>query len=324
MAGFWAGFGQGFSDGLDRVERRRQFNETLEFKRKQAAVGALGNLGATRTKKDSFVSQAAALKGFGLEDDVVSRIIGTGDATNITQLVSDLRNGYTKAAEVGRGEQYLETAKVTLSNATMTPQSEVELSAEDLRESLGGVADELITDEFSTTVTQPGSLSYRPPIYTETANITDQTKTEDRIVENSLITARNENRKVNQAITAITQELETANPSDEREAQLREDLGVLTTRSQTVGEAIDAYTGESKDAYALLSIFGNSAAQDILSENPTVRPESLLPNYREAISSSPMVVTSEDQIRRFLQLGILKEGDSVVLNGTVRPLTRRN
>lgn len=319
MAGFWSGFGTGFSRGLDREEQRRQFNEAMLQKRKAAILPDLRKVREKQqSEKIKLNSLATRLRGYGLEDDVVLSVIGTGDTESIERFVSTMDKQYETAQQAGRGEQYFETVNTTLSNAIMSPQGTTTLQGEDLAEYLGTSLDEFgIQDDMGLDITTPGEFGYRPPVYTETRDIEDYSKLEKRIAENARLTANSENNKLNRQISAITKRLESSNLSEEEEATLAEDRAALLSRKQTIGEALDAYSGEEKDAFPLLSIYGTDAVGKVTSDFERFDQNKLLPNLTESIGKAPIAVTSAEQAQRFVQMGLLNEGDSVVIDGNI-------
>ena len=319
MAGFWSGFGTGFSEGLDREERRRQFDETIMQRRKAAILPDLRKVREKQqAEKMKLNSLATRLRGYGLEDEVVLSVIGTGDTESIERFVSTMDKQYETAQQAGRGEQYFETVNTTLSNAIMSPQGTTTLQGEDLAEYLGASLDEFgIQDDMGLDITTPGEFGYRPPVYTESRDIDDYTKLEKRIAENVRLTANSENNKLNRQISAITKRLESSNLSGEEEATLMEDRSALLARKQTIGQALDSYSGEEKDAFPLLSIYGTDAVGKVTSDFERFDQNKLLPNLTESIGKAPIAVTSAEQAQRFVQMGILNEGDSVLINGNV-------
>lgn len=319
MAGFWSGFAGGFSEGLDRNEQRRQFDEALMQKRKSAIVPELRKV---REKQEAerlkLKSLATRMRGYGLDDEVVLSVIGTGDTENISRFVSTMDKQYEAAQEAGRGEQYFETVNTTLQNAILSPQGTTTIQGDELADYLGASLDEFgIEEDMGLDITTPGEFGYKPPIYTESRDIDDYTKLEKRVAENAKLTANSENRKLNQQISAITKRLESSNLSPEEESTLMEDRAALLSRKQTVGEALDAYSGDEKDAFPLLSIYGTDSVGEITSDFERFDPNKLLPNLTESIGKAPIAVTSTEQAQRFVQMGILNEGDSVVIDGNI-------
>ena len=319
MAGFWSGFGKGFSEGLDRNARRREFEETLKARRQQAI---LPNLRKIREKQEAeklkLNSLATRMRGYGLDDEVVLSVIGTGDTENIERFVSTMDKQYEAAQEAGRGEQYFETVNATLSNAIMSPKGTTTLQGDELSDYLGASLDEFgISENMGLDITVPGEFGYKPPIYTESRDIEEYPKLETRIAKNARILAVNENNKLNQQISSITKRLESSNFTEEEETTLIEDRQTLLTRKQTVGEALAAYSGEEKDAFPLMSIYGTDSVNTITSDFERFDSSKLLPNFREATGKAPIAVTSPEQAQRFVQMGVLNEGDSVVINGNV-------
>lgn len=319
MAGFWSGFGKGFSEGLDREERRRQFEETMKQRRTEAI---LPQLIKRQTKvsetKGKLASLGNRLRGYGLEDAAIGRILETGDVESIEAFTKNLDNGYRAAEEAGRGNQFLETVKTTLDNATYQPAQEATLDLSGLEQMMGEIGDEFALEGMTTTV--PGAFSYKPPVYTESRDVGEYGQLEERIAENAKQLAQNEKRKIDQQLSAITQRLESSALTEDEETALREDTKTLLERSQTVGTALDAFSGEEKDAFPLLSLYGTQSVNKMVSDFPTYDPSSLQPAFQENIGKAPFAVTSADQVKRLTASGILRENSSVLLDGEVKPV----
>lgn len=316
-AGFLGGLGEISLENKRAKELREAQMEQIMEKRRNQLIPHLMKKTQSRTAlTGKLKTSESRLLGYGFDKDAVDRILSTGDVENISSFISDLDKGYTAAEEAGRGNQYLETVNTTLENALYQPQQEQPLDMSDLRGILGATADEMpFADELTTTV--PGAFGYKPPVYTETRGIDDYTKLEKRIERNARLTANSENNKLNRQISAITKRLESSNLSGEEEATLMEDRAALLSRKQTIGQALDAYSGEEKDAFPLLSIYGTDTVSKVTSDFERFDPSKLLPNLTESIGKAPIAVTNAEQAQRFVQMGILNEGDSVLIDGNI-------
>lgn len=316
-AGFLGGLGEiALEEKRAKELREAQMDQIMEKRRNQLIPHLMKKTQSRTALASKLKTSESRLLGYGLDRDAVDRIMSTGDVENISSFISDLDKGYIAAEEAGRGNQYLETVNTTLENALYQPQQEQALDMSDLRGILGATADEMpFVDELTTTV--PGAFGYKPPVYIETRDIDAYTQLENRIRENVRITASSENNKLNRQISAITKRLESSNLSGEEEATLMEDRAALLSRKQTVGQALDAYSGEEKDAFPLLAIYGTDAVGKITSDFERFDQNKLLPNLTESIGKAPIAVTSAEQAQRFVQMGILNEGDSVLIDGNV-------
>ena len=319
MAGFWSGFGKGWSEGLDRNARRKEFEETLKARRMNTILPELRKVREKQeAEKLKLNSLATRMRGYGFDDEVVLNVIGTGDTENIERFVSTIDKQYEMAQQAGRGEQYFETVNTTLTNAIMSPQGTTTLQGEELADYLGASLDELgIGEDMGLDITTPGAFGYKPPVYTESRDIDEYSKLEKRIADNAQAAARSELRRINQQISAITSRLEGTNLSPEEEEILNEDRSALMSRQEIVGQALNAYSGEEKDAFPLLAVYGTDSVQKITSDFERFDPAKLQPSFRENINKSPIAVTSAEQAQRFVEAGILKEGDSVLINGNI-------
>lgn len=319
---FWVGF----ADAVDKIQDRKFKKELLAEKEfKQRSENLMKTISTQRQQDEKKAAELASLgsrlRAYGVEDTIVDTVLSTGDIKNISGFIGNLDENYTLAQQAGRGQQYLETVGTTLENAIVTPQGTRTIQGEELADLLNLSTDEFGLEDFGLEeglqVTTPGSLGYVPPVYTEERDVKDYREVEKRIADNAKTLAQNEKRRLDQQLSAINRRLESATLSENEEAALREDQSVLMSRNQTVGQALDSYSGDEKDAFPLLSIYGTQSVGKITSDFSRFDPSKLLPSFQQNIGKAPMAVTSAEQAQRLVQAGVLQEGDSVMLNGSV-------
>lgn len=319
---FWVGF----ADAVDRISERKQKESIFNQKRMaQKSDQLMSTLAKRREQDENKAAQLATLgsrlRAYGIDDTIVTTVLETGDVKNISGFLSNLDEQYTVAQSAGRGQQYLETINTTLSNAAITPEGTRTIQGEELMDYLNVGTDEFSLEDYGleqgVEVTTPGAFGYRPPVYTEERDIKDYGELEKRIAENAKVLAQNEKRKLDQQIAAMNKRLESSALDSNEEEIIKEDMSVLLSRRENVGQALDSYTGEEKDAFPLLAIYGTQSVNKIASDFARFDQSKLLPSFQQTIGKAPMVVTNPEQAQRLVQAGVLKEGDSVLMNGNV-------
>lgn len=311
--GFWAGFAGAVDKMQDRKLKKDLLSQQQEEERLNKYFQKISDKrGKLVEKAEERVSLKSRLMGYGLEESVVDSVISTGDTKNIESFIRTLDDQYTVAQQAGRGQQYLETINTTLTNATITPEGTRTISGDELQEYLGMSLEQFGMDMELEVPTQ-GGFGYVPPVLQEERDIGDYGKLEERIAENAEATANSELRRVNQQISAITQRLESSVLDDNEEKALKDDLSVLMARSSTVGQALEAFSGDEADPFPLLAIYGTQSVNKITSDFTRFDPSKLQPSFQENINQVPFIVQDRDQEKRLREAGVIRENDPVIV-----------
>ena len=291
----------------ERAFEREQFDRQLKATLGQTLFQYRLENAAAEDSSDELASYAKDLLMIGVDKDLVSRAVATGDVEALSNLTSTAMENYEQAAAAGREDEYIQILNNTLSSAEMSPSTTAPID-------LGGVTELLGTDlspealginDYETAV--PGSLEFTPPIYVESPDPADYGDIEERIANNALSQARSEARRLTQATSALQERLEGA--SGEEESRIRELIGRTTERLTQVQGAIDAYSGENKDAFELLSTYGTSTVDSTLESFPQFDINDLAPAFRENLGQTGINVPSAGGLRDLVDLGVIQEGD---------------
>jgi hypothetical protein len=325
MSGFWVGFNEAWDKDLERKFIAREKEKEAERRRKEALLGErLSALTSRRSNRvqtaDELNSYRNRMSAYGFNDTIIDSVLATGDTKNIGSFLGSIDQQYTIAEQAGRGQQFLETIETTIENAVITPEGTQTISGDALQEYLGVSLEEFGLEDTSFDVTVPGGFGYVPPVYTEERDIKEYGEMEKRIADNAYQTASNELRRLKEQSTAITRHLESGSLDENEEKILKEDQQTLLTRIEQVGTALESYSGEEKDALPLLVLFGTDAVEKISGDFARFDTSKLLPVFQETIGKAPIPVTSREQAIRLAQLGVLKEGDFILVVGEDTPI----
>jgi hypothetical protein len=314
----------------DRELREEQFRidaenarEALNLRRQQMVIDLLPTLRESQTSSSALANLGARLQGyFGTDSPIVDRLLSSGDVEGIERVLSNVEDGYVAAQEEGRGDDFLETVRISLENeAEISPATVGELDTSLIEELLGQSLEE-VGLPIETTYTIPGSVSVRPTIYQPSATLEDLTRVEQRIAATAVDEANDELLRLRRGTADITERLQDPSLDADTQAALQEDLIYLGDRMQTVENAIDDTTGNNPSYFNILGLYGNQAVQDVIATSTRRLDEnSLRPTFRENLSRAPIMITSPDQAQRFFELGIITERDVILYNGQEYPVS---
>lgn len=311
-------------EGIEETRRMRE--EDVAFRREQFAfqqqqarqnmITELYPLMRDRSAAASELSnQASILRGYLGDSPVVDTLVGTGNSEAVSRVISSLEAGYEAAQEEGRGEDYIQAWRTTLENdarITGATQGEIDFSLFE-----GVVSPEDLTSlGLPTTFTRPGTIEVAPVIYQPAATPEDLNVIERRIASTAVEQGNREMQRLDRASAQITAMLDDPSLDPDRQTALRSDLVAVGDRRRMVEGALDEATGDRPSFSGILSIFGNSATDRVLSSSTRrIDPNSLTPAFTEISSGQPITVTSPDQAQRFFDLGIITENDTIMYNG---------
>lgn len=313
----------------ERELREEQFRidaenarEALNLRRQQLVVDLLPTLRENQGNSSALAALGARLQGyFGDDSPIVDRLLGSGDVEGIERVLSNVDEGYIRASEEGRGDEYLETVRVSLENeAEITPSTVGQLDTSLIEQILGQSLDE-IGLPIETTYTVPGSVSVRPTIYQPSATLEDLNRVEQRIASTAQDRANDELSRLRSASADINQRLQDTNLDPDLEESLRSDLITVADRMASIEGALESARGDNPSYFDLLRMYGNDATSSVLgSTTRRVDPSSLRPTFTENLSRVPIVVTSPEQAQRFFELGIIRETDTISYQGQNYPV----
>jgi hypothetical protein len=331
--GMWEGLYTGLQNirareerEMDREEARRIREEDIAFRREQfnfqqadARRRMIAELYPELRKQSAAASelsnQASILRGYLGDSPVVDTLVGTGNSEAVSRVISSLEAGYEAAQEEGRGEDYIQAWRTTLENdarITGATQGEIDFSLFE-----GVVSPEDLTSlGLPTSFTRPGTIEVAPVIYQPAATPEDLNVVERRIASTAIEQGNREMQRLDRASAQIAAMLDNPSLDPETESALRADLITVGDRRRMVEGALDDATGDRPSFSGILSIFGNSATDRVLSSSTRrIDPNSLTPAFTEISSGQPITVTSPDQAQRFFDLGIITENDTIMYNG---------
>lgn len=316
-------------EGIEETRRMRE--EDVAFRREQFAfqqaqahrnmITELYPLLRERSAAASeLTNQGSILRGYLGDSPIVDTLVSTGNAEAVGRVISSLESGYEAAQEEGRGEEYIQAWRTTLENdarITEATQGEIDFSLFE-----GVVSPEDLTSlGLPTTFTRPGTVEVAPIVYQPTATIEDLNAVERRIASTAIQQGNAEKERIDRASAQIAAMLDDPSLDPDRQDALRADLITLTDRRMMVENALDDATGDSPAFSSILSIYGNSATDRVISSSPRrIDPSSLTPAFTEAASGQPITVTSPDQAQRFFDLGLITENDTIMYNGQQYPV----
>jgi len=262
-----------------------------------------------------LASQVGILRSYLGDSPIVDRLRSTGNTGAIQRVIASLEDGYEEAQREGQGEAYIQAWRTTLENdarITEATQGEIDFSLFE-----GVVTPEDLTSlGLPTTFNRPGTIEVAPVIYQPAATIEDLNAVERRIANTAVEQGNSEKQRIDRASARITTMLDNSSLDAETQDALRADLIALTDRRMMIEGALDEATGDRPSFSGILSIYGNSATDRVVSSSPRrIDPNSLSPAFTELTSRQPVTVTSPDQAQRFFDLGIITENDTIMYNG---------
>jgi hypothetical protein len=299
----------------DVAFRREQFEFQQADARRRMIAELYPKLREQSAAASELSNQASILRGYLGDSPVVDTLVGTGNSEAVSRVISSLEAGYEAAQEEGRGEDYIQAWRTTLENdarITGATQGEIDFSLFE-----GVVSPEDLTSlGLPTTFTRPGTIEVAPVIYQPAATPEDLNVVERRIASTAVEQGNREMQRLDRASAQITAMLDDSSLDPDRQTALRADLVAIGDRRRMVEGALDDTKGDRPSFSGILSIFGNSATDRVLSSSTRrIDPNSLTPAFTEVSSGQPITVTSPDQAQRFFDLGIITENDTIMYNG---------
>jgi hypothetical protein len=299
----------------DIAFRREQFEFQQADARRRMIAELYPKLREQSAAASELSNQASILRGYLGDSPVVDTLVGTGNSEAVSRVISSLEAGYEAAQEEGRGEDYIQAWRTTLENdarITGATQGEIDFSLFE-----GVVSPEDLTSlGLPTSFTRPGTIEVAPVIYQPAATPEDLNVVERRIASTAIEQGNREMQRLDRASAQIAAMLDNPSLDPETESALRADLITVGDRRRMVEGALDDATGDRPSFSGILSIFGNSATDRVLSSSTRrIDPNSLTPAFTEISSGQPITVTSPDQAQRFFDLGIITENDTIMYNG---------
>jgi hypothetical protein len=329
----WTGVLAGYESFQDRELKREQlalerdqFNQTLRIRALEAlgTNGLVGRRSSTSSTATEIANEYNRAAGLFPDSDIAQRLAATGNLEAFRSFNDRVEQGLAAATEQGRQAEYLMGVQTAIGNFEINPAEEVERDFTTF-ETMFGSIDDLEADlgiEIPRTEMVPGGIVGQAPMYQPYSTREDYTNIEERVDQAALQQAERERVNVNRYLSQINSELESPDLAERRRNQLIADRDSLTERVLRVDEAIGK--AEDGDPFALLNLFGNSAMESIRNAaGPIIEDSALLPAYQENIDGIPITVVSEDQLVRFYEAGILREGDQYMYNGRIYTASRR-
>jgi hypothetical protein len=304
----------------DVAFRREQFETQNRLARQKMAIELLPIMQQRSAASSALAGQASILRGYLGNSPVVDSLVSSGNSEAVSRIISNLEKNYESAQQEGRGEEFLTNFRVTIENDYRIDPAgtgEIDFSLfEDLVseqdfESLG----------LPKTFTIPGSVEGRPVVYQQTATLEDLNSVERRIGNFAVDQGNREVARIRRGVTQITEMLSDPSLDPTVAANLRSDLIALTDRRMLVDAALDDAKGDNASFGSVLNLYGNDAADRVLTSGPrSIDPSNLSPTFTDLISRQPITVVSPEQAQRFFELGVITESDSIIYNGRQYPV----
>jgi hypothetical protein len=299
-------------------EQLQMARDTLALNRQKMLASLYPHL-KKETGNSSDLAESVSILGglFGSDSDVVERVLSSGNAAGAKRLATNVSNAYTAAAQQGRGDEFLEYIKNTIINDAVIDPAQTgrmdfsnvnELFGENIEETLSGLGLDLET-------TTPGSIVFRPPVYQPIATEQDLNLIEKRIAQSAKDMAFSERRNIDKGLAQINIRLQKAGLDPNEEDLLRQSQMTLGERRRSVDEALDLATGDLPVYNELFSLFGTPSLEFATKGPSAVDPERLSPTFTSSLSSVPISVVSESQAHMLYEIGVIKPGDLVLMEG---------
>lgn len=303
----------------DMAFRREQFQFQQDQARRQMVVDLYPILRDRSAAASELSSQASILRGYLGDSPIVDTLVGTGNTEAVSRVISSLEEGYEAAQRDGMGDEYLQTWRSTLENdARITGATETDI---DFSLFEGVVTPEDLTAlGLPTSFNVPGRVEVAPVIYTPLLTPEETNAIENRIGRVAMDNGNIEIQRIDSALANISAQLQSSNIDENTRTLLETSQVTLMDRRQKVESALDAASGDRATYSDILGIYGNTAVEQILANNPRASIDSLSPAFSEAMARQPLAVVSEDQARLFYDMGIIREGDLILIDGVIRPV----
>lgn len=305
--GVWKGIAQAYKDISAERAREKEIREEREYRAKEKeedrafakeqalekirlgfqteiAKDRLSRAGSSK-KASEIVTSAKQLQAMGVDPTLIKRMVDTGDATAITNFTKTVGSQFSKAAEAGRGEEYITSINLALEGGEYTPST-----SRNVFDGLGDAfkeggplsAESLGLEDAEYMI--PGSATIKTPMYVEKPEIADYGTFETEVLKTVQSTSERELSSLNKISGKLAKALEKA--SDPLLLELRE---AVTSRTKRVADAQKAYK-EGKDPAGLLGIYGTQAVDLNLQRDPTFELDLLNPYMRNNSKLVPLAV----------------------------------
>lgn len=304
----------------DMAFRREQFQFQQDQARRQMIADLYPRIRELSVNSSALAEQSSILSGyFPNNPEIVERIRGTGNTEAIQRIIDSVEAGYIKAQEDGMGQEYLDAWATTIANnANITGATQGELDFS-LFENVVSPED-LTALGLPTSFTVPGRIEVAPVIYTPLLTPEETNAIENRIGRVAMDNGNIEIQRIDSALANISAQLQSSNIDENTRTLLETSQVTLMDRRQRVESALEAASGDRATYSDILGIYGNTAVEQILANNPRASIDALSPAFSEAMSRQPLAVVSEAQAQLFYDMGIIREGDLILIDGVIRPV----
>ena len=299
----------------EEMEMRRQAFQAQQEQNRIAAIrDALPGVRAASERAAALADRGARLRGYFPDNEIVDRIISTGNVDAIDRVLGNIESRYEEAESQreGGGQEFLtQWLSMAESDYTFTPASAIDYDLTPLNVT----EEEFAAMGFDTSFTVPGQIVGRPSVERPRADFEDYSRAEERIATAAVERGNLEMQRIAAGLAQISENLEgSLDPATE--TTLREAQQALVDRRMQIEGALDMASGDNASYSGILSLYGNESATAIL-EGSTVQldPEMLSPAFTENMGGTPMPVTSPTQSQLLTQVGVLQPGSPVIFNG---------
>jgi hypothetical protein len=299
----------------DMAFRREQFQFQQDTARRQMIAELYPRMRELSANSRTLAEQSSILSGYFSDyPEIVEKLKSTGNTEAIQRVIDSVDAGFIKAEEDGMGQEYLDAWATTIANnANITGATQGELDFT-LFENVV-TPEDLTALGLPTSFKVPGRIEVAPVIYTPILTPEETNVIENRIARVSIDKGNIEMQRIDSALANISAQLQSSALDEETTTLLRNSQDTLTDRRQRVESALDAASGDRATYSDILGIYGNTAVEQILANNPRANIDALSPSFSEAMSGTPITVTSADQAVLFYRNGVIGENDMIIYNG---------
>lgn len=305
--GVWQGIAQAYKDISAERAREKEIREEREYRIKEkeedrafAKEQALEKIrlsfqteiakdrlsrASSSEKASEIVTSAKQLQAMGVDPTLIKRMVDTGDATAITNFTKAVGSQFSKAAEAGRGDEYITSINLALEEGEYTPstsRSVFEGLGDAFKEGGPLSAESLGLEDAEYVI--PGSATIKTPMYVANPEIPEYGTFETEVLKTVQATAEREISSLDKISRQLAEALEKG--SDPLLLELRE---AVTSRTKRVAEAQKAYK-EGKDPAGLLGIYGTQAVELNLQRDPRFDLNLLNDYMRNNLKLVPLAV----------------------------------
>lgn len=329
---------QGVSQGLAAVEQRKLNQAELDLRTKAderadeifqldklttrttlakqlqelygSGSGSGGSTGSSKSKSTKISSSEnknnfqILTQRFQVDPEQVTKVYATGGAEAVAEAVK-LANNYSEKFKTGSytGPEPNIVIGQMLESALYTDPETLEYDWDKISAEIGVPLDDALRTMMGSEYTVPGAVSFDTPALVEKPSLTQLADVEKRAVNNSLQSAKKENRTIFSRTNQLAKLQQTRELTDIE----RQELSWLSERSVKIGSAIESHKDEVYNP--LIELYGNTMT-DLLDYYTQFEGAPIGTSFLEA-TQSEIEVPNRAVALSLMQLEILKPGMKV-------------